>query len=332
VGGVHIDALAASTEGRYEGEMKRRSPLAVALMAGVTGGPLPYSDFPARHVTHLHRVSQDRIEVEIHDMLAAPAPLPLGLSGRELRGKIEEALNIGFLLDGIGSRRIVASVRDRHEHSRFTEEHIAIVDDALGSLQASVLAPSNGVDVHPAVVGLHGHGDHAADFIRRYMGAELARAGYVVIVPWSRAMDCGAEEEAVSLRLLRDGFTLMGLRVYEALLALRYLRQRVDVDPEHIALLGHSGGSSTANLVVRVTDWVSAYVSDHEVDYRDLCDGRVHCETVPALSKVAADVDDKGTLTIPFLQVPYGFADHDVHRRILDFLSQVLQQPPAQAR
>ena len=41
-------------------------------------------------------------------------------------------------------------------------------------------------------------------------------------------MEARHGEEEASLRLLREGFTLMGIRVYEALLAIRYLRQRVE--------------------------------------------------------------------------------------------------------
>ena len=81
-----------------------------------------------------------------------------------------------------------------------------------------------------------------------------------------------------------------------------------------------------------MTDWLTAQISDHAVEYRDLCDGRVHCETVPALFKLATDVNDERTLAIPHLHVPYGFADPATRRRIVSFLSLVLHEHPVQGR
>lgn len=306
-----------------------RTPLSL-LVAAVAAGLLPYARFVHREESHARPVTRRRLNAELRDTQRAPAPRRLGLSANELRARILDALNIGSFVDGIGSRPLVATVRERHDGAFFAEEHLLLADGDV-SVGATVLVPKDGVGVHPAVVGLHGHRDDAAAFVHRYMGTELARAGYVVIVPWSRAMDCGPEEEEVSLRLLRDGFTLMGLRVDEALVAIRYLRERPDVDRARIGILGHSGGSSTASLVVRVTDWVAADVSDHVVDYRDLCDGRVHCETVPALFPLSADINDPGTLTIPHLDVPYGFADLSTRRRIRTFLALSLHHHPEPA-
>jgi hypothetical protein len=58
----------------------------------------------------------------------------------------------------------------------------------------------------------------------------------------------------------------------------------------------------------------------------------VRCETVPALFKLAADINDERTLTIPYLRVPYGFADQATRGRISSFLSHVLHARPAQGR
>jgi hypothetical protein len=66
-----------------------------------------------------------------------------------------------------------------------------------------------------------------------------------------------------------DGFNLMGMRDYEALIGLKYLTCNPAV--KRIGLIGHSGGSSTGNLVVRVTPYpVGAYVSDYQIDYAKL--------------------------------------------------------------
>ncbi len=266
-----------------------RAPSSILIIA-VAAGVVPYARFLHREESHARLVTRRRLDAELRETQRAPPARRLGLSASALRARILDALNIGYFVDAIESGPLVATLRDRHDGALFAEEHL-MLDDGDISVDATVLVPKDGADVHPAIVGLHGHYDDAAVFVRRYMGEQLARAGYVVIVPWSRAMNCGPEEEEVSLRLLRSGFALMGLRVEEALVAIRYLRERADVDRARIGILGHSGGSSTANLVVRVTDWLAADVSDHIVDYRDLCEGRVHCETVPALFRISADIN-----------------------------------------
>jgi hypothetical protein len=55
----------------------------------------------------------------------------------------------------------------------------------------------------------------------------------------------------------------------------------------------------------------------------------VHCETVPALFALSADIDDERTLTTPHLHVPYGFADTATRRLILTFLAHTLRHHPA---
>ena len=291
--------MGASLRPRHGDANAVRTPSSLLVIA-VAAGLLPYARFLYREAPLARPVTRRRLDDELRETQHAPAARRLGLSANDLRARILDALNIGFFVDAIGSSPVVATARDRHDGALFAEEHL-LLDEGDVTVDVTVLVPKDGVDVHPAIVGLHGHSDDAAGFVRRYMGQELARAGYLVIVPWSRAMDCGPEEEAVSLRLLRNGFALMGLRVEEALVAIRYLRERADVDRTRIGILGHSGGSSTANLVVRVTDWLAADVSDHVVDYRDLCEGRVHCETVPALFAISADINDSGTLKIPHL-------------------------------
>jgi len=67
-------------------------------------------------------------------------------------------------------------------------------------------------------------------------------------------------ERDLSLRFLREGFTLMGLRVYETMLALKYLRGLKDADPSRIGVMGHSGGCVVVNLLVRLADGIAAQV------------------------------------------------------------------------
>jgi hypothetical protein len=139
-------------------------------------------------------------------------------------------------------------------------------------------------------------------------------------------MDClppsAGPESDVAWTLLRGGFTLMGLRVYETLLVERYLRERARVDPARIGVVSHSGGSSTANLAVHLATQIAARVTDYEQDWRNRCQpfGLVHCETIPALFPLGPTIDDEARQPAPRLLVPYEFADPAIRAGILGFL------------
>jgi hypothetical protein len=143
------------------------------------------------------------------------------------------------------------------------------------------------------------------------MGIDLVREGFVVVMLSSRAMQCQEDECGISNILLLNGFALQGIRVYEALLLIKYLKyidyQGGGIDSTKMGIISHSGGSSTANLVVRVTDDIKAQVTDYRHPYID--GPPAHCETVPHLSYFSDEINDRNTLSFPMLQVPYGFKD-----------------------
>jgi len=112
------------------------------------------------------------------------------------------------------------------------------------------------------------------------------------------------------------------------LLVLKFLRWWHEADERRIALLGHSGGSSTSNLVVRLTPWVSAQVTDYLVDFRNRCPSvatGVHCETIPALFEHAPTIHDPSTLSIPYLSVPYAFQGPELRGEIMTFFDRHLR-------
>jgi len=167
------------------------------------------------------------------------------------------------------------------------------------------------------VLGLHGHRHDDERFVREYLGEQLAARGYVVLAPRFRAHDCSLTENRIARKLLRRGFTLMGLHVYEALLMVKYLDSIATVDGSRIGLLGHSGGSSIANVLVRVSDRFSALVIDHEVDFRNRCGLLgLHCETVPGMFPLSADLNDRSTLMIPWVKLPYGYRSEEDRRAV----------------
>jgi len=109
--------------------------------------------------------------------------------------------------------------------------------------------------------------------------------------------------------------------------ALAYLRALPGIDAQRIGLIGHSGGSSLGNLVVRLEPHFAAYVSDHEVDFRtkDFFELN-HCEIVPGLFPLHRLINDLSTAQPPVLRVRYSYGrrkwfglDRRESRRILDF-------------
>lgn len=244
-----------------------------------------------------------RGEVPVHDA-AQPEPT--------LRQALVDGLGIGFLLDRLDERGLDVIVTGERETPYYHETSLVLVDPWVGELPAILLTPL-ATGPHPAVVAVHGHRDDAAIYRDRYHGSEYPGHGYAILMLTMRAMDIDDAEHTISRELLLDGFSLMGLRVYESLLGLRYLRSRDDVRSDRIGLIGHSGGSSTGNLTVRVQppDWPDrfrAYVSDHDVDYFISSPiDPYHCETVPSLYPYHPAINALANAPLATLSVPYAY-------------------------
>ncbi len=250
---------------------------------------------------------------------AAP-PAAAGLPGEELRRRIVDGLAIDGLLVGLRERALaVAVLGESRSPAGVSWRKLLFWDPAVGLFDGLLLLPA-GDGPHPAVIGLHGHRHNGKIFAEEYLGARLAREGIAVLVPRFRAHDCLVTESLVARALRARGLTLMGFRVYEVLLMRKYLEHLDAVDGRRVGLLSHSGGSSVANLVVRVADGFRAHVADYRVGYLDTCGPlEVHCETIPALAPLAAEVNDFTTLELPHLLVPYKFPDPELRSEIVAF-------------
>ncbi|HEX9734911.1 MAG TPA: dienelactone hydrolase family protein [Thermoanaerobaculia bacterium] len=291
-----------------------------------------YLELARRHADHGEPVDGPSLKQALAAARAIPEVRRLDLGRSELRARIVDELKIGFLLESVGCPGFaVATLRETRVEG-LTRSKLLFWDPFVGSFEGTLLVP-DGAASSPAVLGLHGHRDDDRVFAREYMGEQLAREGYVVLIPRLRAHDCSLKENRIARQLLRSGFTLMGLRVYEALRMLDYLRSLEEVDDERIGLLSHSGGSSAANLLVRVTDGVAAQVTDYETDYRDACGPlSVHCETVPGLVPLSANVNDRRDLPLPWLRVSYKFLAPAERCAILAFFDEHLRPRPSPGR
>jgi len=253
-----------------------------------------------------------------------PAPIRLELDGATLSRRIRTALSVDFLLDGLDERPLAIAVLGETSSPGLIERRLLFGDPEVGSFEALLLLPTAD-GPHAAVIGLHGHRDDAETFVGDFLGRELVDLGFAVLIPEFRVHDCSRRENTIARELLKGGFTLMGIRVYETLLMVKYLESLDDVDAQRIGLLGHSGGSTIANLAVRISDAFAAKVTDYRVDFRNRCGPTgVHCETLPELFPLTAEFAFQDGLAIPFLEVPYKYEDPAVVAAISVFLESAL--------
>ena len=278
----------------------------------------PYRSFVTDHPQFAQPRPQAVVLAELAALEQQPLPPVMTLSEAALRAKIVDALNLGFMLDGFEARPLQVTIFAEAEEAGIMSRRLIFADPLVGEFEALQLEPAGSAPV-PAIIGLHGHGDTPAIFANKFLGSALAADGYLVLMPQFRAMNCVGPEDEISRTLISGGFHLMAMRVYESLLLVKYLRSVARVDAAHIGILSHSGGSSTANLVVRLTTAIAAQVTDYYVDWRDRCiplpaDLPVHCETVPGLfplcttfcgSPSLTDCDD-GSAPLPRMSIPYG--------------------------
>ncbi|MBM4397796.1 MAG: hypothetical protein FJ087_19175 [Deltaproteobacteria bacterium] len=273
-----------------------------------------YEAFIALAAAHARPVPEGSVAAKLAAIDAGEvASVPGPLSPEALREVVVDGLNVGFLLDGLDDRLLTVTTIGKTEGTDAWEHHLLLEDPWVGTFEALLLVPK-GEGPFPAVVALHGHDDDARVYRDEYHGAGYPGRGYAIVMPTFRAMKGGIDalaEHEISVRLLDQGFTLIGLRAYEALLCLKVLRHLPSIDPDRIGLIGHSGGSSTGNLVVRLGAGFAAYVSDFAVDYAEWLAALaiVHCETVPDLYPHAALINDFATSGRPVLSVPYGYTD-----------------------
>ena len=198
------------------------------------------------------------------DVITDPA------SVKDIGKEIIDILNIRFLLEGINQRPLRATTIRKIETADFFEKDLLFHDPFLGTFEGILMVPK-GEGPFPGIVAIHGHNDSARKYRDRYHGREYPAHGYAILMLTMRAMgfDLLNREHSISKELLLNGFTLIGLRIYETLLGTKYLRYLPEVLSECIFLIGHSGGSSASNLTIRVEKGFSAYVSDYTHDYCD---------------------------------------------------------------
>lgn len=267
-----------------------------------------YLAFPSKAAAYARPITEDDLTRKLEDIEAGKVALATAPAPPEtLKDAILDQLNMRFLIEGMEDRPLRVTVVGVSVFSGAVETRLLFEDPWVGTFKAILLTPESG-SPSPGIVALHGHGEDAEIYRDRYHGSEYPGHGLAILMPTLRAMNIDDDEHQVTRNLLLAGFNLVALRAYESLLGLRYLRCRDDVDPGRLGLIGHSGGSSTGNLTVRLDPNIGAYVSDHQVDwYKSGENEPYHCETAPDLFPYHELINDFSTSPTPVLQVPYGY-------------------------
>ena len=283
-----------------------------------------YRDFIENNKQYQKPISMTELRRQIENTRAYLETNPSGKITDDLREKIIEELNIGFLLDGLTERELAVTTVASQEYEEYIEKELLFEDPQVGTFSVLLLIPKENKS-YPAIVGLHGHGDNNYIFRDKYLGKELAKEGFVVIMLSFRAMFCDEIENNISEELLSNNFSLMGLRVYEALLLIKYLKYKDFVDESRIGIMGHSGGSDTANLVSRISPDIKAGVYDFDTDMLNVCGERgIHCETNPGLGYYNPQINDRSTLGFPFRMFEYGYPGENDKQEVIEFFKEKL--------
>ncbi len=184
---------------------------------------------------------------------------------------------------------------------------LCIDDPWVGTFKALLLLP--GIDgPYPAIVAHPGHAESAAYHRDYRLGRELLEAGYVLAVLEPRAFAGDEFEHAITERLLLQGHTLVGLRLYELAVLHRYLASLPEVDGDHIGLMGHSGGSDPTSLAafidprwqataIDIVGWFMARIDDNK---------QLSSEVSPRLWRWHRLIETT-TPPVPRLRQDYGF-------------------------
>jgi hypothetical protein len=307
--------------------------------AAVIDGVCPFSDGPcASDYVALHSraaewaspISETQLWEQLEQLRAGTAFVETGsIQGPDLRDRLIEAANLDFLLEQLDGGTLEVTELDEADNGPGNQRPFLIDDPYVGQFRGLSLKP-DGAGPFPTLIIAHGHEESDQLWIDRYDGWDLVDRGYALILPTLRVNRAEQVESDVTLHLLRGGFTMMAMRVYETLLATRYAASLPHVDPCRIGLIGHSGGSVASNITARISQGFAAYVSDLQSVYYQEAPGDLFIdETSPALHALHPQINDFDTHERPALAVGYRYETEvsptlSEWPRIYDFLAEHL--------
>lgn len=282
-----------------------------------------YKEFIEKNQQYAKPISWEEFKEQMAGAGTYLIHYPLGKTTRNLRKKIIEELNIGFLLEKINQTELKVTTVAVSQYEKHNEKKLLFTDPNIGTFSVLLMVPNKEQKKYSGIIGLHGHADNIESMRSGYHGKSLAEAGFVVILPSFRAMDCSkAPEEIITRELVLNGFTLMGIRIYETSLLIKYLKYKDFINK--IGIIGHSGGSDVAYLTSIINQDLQAIAFDFYPKPDSLCEGKIHCETIPGLAYYKQQINDPSTLKIPSKKFDYDFDGENDREELINFFKENL--------
>ena len=256
-----------------------------------------------------------------------------------LRSKLIDCMG-GFPSERADLREQVAEVVEAKSYRR---EKVFFYSEPQVAVPCYVLTPRSVPPPYRPVIALHGHGSGGARLLvgkargkkdRAQLKAynydyaqQLAEHGFMVFVPVQRALgervetnhdfrtqsglDAKSCEMTASVSLL-FGRTLMGLRVWDVLRTIDYIRSRSEPMIEGIGCVGLSGGGSAMLYAAALDERLSATVVDGAFcTYRASIMSIVHCPDnyIPGILRYGEMADIAGLIAPHPLLIEHGTRD-----------------------
>lgn len=205
------------------------------------------------------------------------------------------------------------SVESSFTNTPYERRELVLLDPWVGQVEVLHLLPMDATGPVPTVVVMPGHYESAEDHLIMRQGQYLPENGFAAMILDFRAYG-GDADALVAERMLCQGMSLMMVRAYEALLAMKVAAASPESCAQPIGVLGHSGGSAAGNLLL----WLEAspavvHVSDMTTDYAGLHDTPqgvigVDCEFHPGLAALSHLIHDDAAAPRAIDRVPYGYS------------------------
>jgi len=283
-----------------------------------------YKKFIENNKKYQKPISNQELEKQMEEAGHYLMINPAGKIAKNLKQKIIQELNIDFLLQEINQRELLVTTIATNQYDGYNEKELLFEDPQIGIFSVLLLVPDEKKEIYPAVINLHGHADTHRTSRDYFLGKDLAKQGFIVILPLFRAMGFDKIEVEISEELYFNGFTLMGLRIYETHLLIKYLKYTNTVNNDRIGIMGHSGGADVAHLTSRINSDVKALAFDMYPRMDSLCFGRIHCESLPELAYYNPQLNNTSTLEIPSKEFEYDYRGKDDRKNLIIFFKENL--------
>jgi dienelactone hydrolase len=260
-----------------------------------------------------------------------------------LQAKVSELLG-GFPAEPVA---LDATLLESHQEDGYRLEKVAFQSEPGLYIPCYVLTPDHGEPPYRPVIAVHGHGTGGAAYVigrvldeetrtseealiqtqNHDYGRQLARHGFMVFVPvqrglgerletepwtikWEGASQSSCRPLAFNAMLL--GKTLLGLRVWDLMRTVDYIRNRPEPMVPGLGCVGFSGGGTTTLFAAALDSRITVpVVSGYFNTFRDSIMAMVHCECnyVPHILKYAEMYDVAGLIAPRPLLVESGTQD-----------------------